>query len=80
MALPQENQMKNQDGEEIGIILDPLRYIGRVHRGEDGRVKTMEVFYDTDTIHLEDGDEFVTFTTTVLLETPRDEQTEPVPE
>lgn len=54
------------------FILDPLTYIGRVQRGEDGRVKTMEVFYDTDVIHLEDGDEFVTFTTRVLLEEPRE--------
>ena len=53
-------------------MLDPLTYIGRVHRGEDGRVDTMEVFYDDSLIHLEDGDEFVTFTTIVLLEEPRE--------
>ncbi len=60
--------MKDQNGNDVGVIFDPLMYIGRVHRGEDDRVKTMEVFYDTDTIHLEDGDEFVTFHTQVLLE------------
>ncbi len=60
--------MKDQHGNTVDFVLDPLTYIGRVHRGEDGRVKTMEVFYDTDSIHLEDGDEFVTFTTVVLLE------------
>lgn len=60
--------MKDQNGNEFGIIFDPLMYIGRVHRGEDGRVKTMEVFYDTDTLEVEDGDEFVTFNTQVLLE------------
>lgn len=52
------------------MILDPLQYIGKVTRGEDGRVRTLEVLYDTDMIQLEDGDEFVTFTTTVLLEEP----------
>ena len=48
--------------------MDPLQYVGRVTRGEDGRVATIEVFYDTDTIHIADGDEFVTFKTEVLLE------------
>jgi hypothetical protein len=64
--------VKDQHGNSIGNMpLDPLTYIGRVTRGEDGRTKTIEVFYDTDTITLEDGDEFVTFTTRVLLEEPR---------
>jgi len=62
--------MKDQNGNEYGFILDPLVYIARVHRGEDGRVKTMEVFYETDIIHLDDGDEFVTIKTQVLLEEP----------
>jgi hypothetical protein len=52
------------------MMLDPLMYIGRVARGEDGRVKTIEVIYDTDTVDVEDGDEFVTFTTQILLEEP----------
>jgi hypothetical protein len=53
-----------------GFPLDPMTYIGRVKRGDDGRVRSMEVFYDDDMIHLEDGDEFVSFTTVVLLEEP----------
>jgi hypothetical protein len=60
--------MKDQNGNTLDLPLDPLMYLGRVHRGEDGRVKTLEVFYDTDTIHIEDNDEFVTFTTRILLE------------
>lgn len=64
--------MKNQHGDELGVEpLDPLTYIGRVTRGGDGRVKTLEVFYQEDVIHLEDEDEFITFTTVVLLEEPR---------
>lgn len=49
--------------------LDPLVYLGRVHRDEGGKVVSLEVCYDNDTVHIEDGDEFVTFTTVVLLET-----------
>ena len=55
-------------GGPIEVPLDPLTYIGRVKRDPDtGRVVSMEVFYDDAVIHLEDGDEFVTFTTVVLL-------------
>lgn len=57
--------------EDKPYILDPLTYIGRVHRGENGRVDTIEVFYDDSVIHVEDGDEFVTFTTQILLEDKR---------
>jgi hypothetical protein len=48
--------------------LDPMTYIGRVKRNADtGRVESMEVFYDDSLIHIEEGDEFITFTTVVLL-------------
>lgn len=48
--------------------LDPMTYIGRVKRDpETGRVVSMEVFYDDSVIHIENGDEFITFTTVVLL-------------
>lgn len=48
--------------------MDPMTYIGRVKRNaETGRVESMEVFYDDSLIALADGDEFVTFTTVVLL-------------
>lgn len=64
--------MRDQNGNSIDLPMpmDPLLYIGRVHRGEDGRVATIEVFYDDSVIHLEDGDEFVTFRTEILLEQP----------
>lgn len=52
----------------LPMPLDPLQYVGRVHRDENGVVRTMEVFRDQDEIHIKDGDEFVTFTTVVLLE------------
>jgi hypothetical protein len=55
------------------IPLDPMVYVARVHRGEDGKTKTLEIFYESDMIHLEQGDEFVTITTRVLLENPREE-------
>lgn len=44
--------------------LDPFIHLARVTRGEDGRVRSMEVIYDTESVTIEDGDEFVTFTTT----------------
>lgn len=54
--------------EPLDFPLDPMQYIGRVKRDPDsGRVASMEVFYNDDMIHLEDGDEFITFTTTVLM-------------
>jgi hypothetical protein len=54
------------------FALDPLQYIGRVTRGEDGRVTNLEVFYDDSIITLDEDprkNEFVTFRTDVLLET-----------
>ncbi len=54
--------------EPLDIPLDPLQYIGRVTRNpETGRVASMEVFYGDDVIRLESGDEFITFTTVVLM-------------
>jgi hypothetical protein len=53
--------------------LDPMTYIGRVTRGEDGRVKNLEVYYDDSIIKLSEDpseNEFITFTTVVLLEEP----------
>ena len=58
--------MRLSNGQDI--VLDPMTYLGRVTRGDDGRVETLEVIYDDQTVHIEDGDEFVTFTTVVLLE------------
>lgn len=50
------------------FVLDPMTYLGRVKRNANtGRVESMEVFYDDSTIHIKDGDEFITFTTVVLL-------------
>lgn len=51
--------------------LDPMQYIGRVTRGEDGKVRNLEVIYDDDIVHLSEDptkNEFVTFKTEVLLE------------
>jgi hypothetical protein len=51
------------------IPLDPMTYIARItERGEDGRPRTLELFYEGDEISVTDGDSFVTFTTTHLLE------------
>jgi ribosomal protein S4E len=62
--------MPEQNAKQVfPFPLDPLMYIGRVRRDPDsGNVKHIEVFYDTDMIHLEDGDEFITFHTQVMLE------------
>lgn len=52
--------------------LDPMTYIGRIKRGTDGRPYMMEIFYEDSLIELENGDEFITFTTVVDLEQPRE--------
>lgn len=50
------------------MIQDPFQYIGRViKRGEDGKVRSMEVIHPEDTVTLEDGDEFITFVTVIDL-------------
>lgn len=56
------------------VALDPFVYLGRVKRDENGVARSLEVFRDSDVIHVEDGDEFVTFTTTepTILEGERD--------
>jgi hypothetical protein len=50
---------------------DPFQYIGRLHRDENGRVKSMDVYYPGDEkIELDDDpakNEFVTFVTVVEL-------------
>lgn len=48
--------------------LDPLEYIGLAKRDENGRIRCLEVFYEGDVIHIEGGEEFITFKTRVLLE------------
>lgn len=61
--------MKNAAGDDMNILLDPMMYIGRVKDRDDaGRVRTMEIIYDDDTVDVTDGDEFFTFRTEVLLE------------
>lgn len=61
---------KFDNGQDF--ILDPLTYLGRVkERDENGRIKLMEVIYDTDVVKLSEKVEennFFTFTTQVLLE------------
>lgn len=55
--------------DEETSVQDPFTYIGRVHRNVDtGYVETLEVFRDTDSIHVEEGDEFITFQTVITLE------------
>lgn len=51
-------------------IQDPFTYVAKVKRGDDGRVVYMEVIYREQTVTVEDGDEFVTFTTVIDLATP----------
>lgn len=50
---------------------DPFQYIGRVTaRHEDGRVKTLDVIYQDDTVTLSDDptkNDFITFVTVVDL-------------
>lgn len=48
---------------------DPMTYIGRVTRDENGKARNVEIFYPEDVIELAQGDEFITFTTVVVLET-----------
>lgn len=60
------------DDKVLSFVLDPMHYIGRVTRGDDGKVRNIEVFYDEDTVTIEQGDEFVTFVTRILLEEPRE--------
>lgn len=55
----------------INFPLDPFTYLGRVTRDKSGKVTTMEVFGPEDSITLEQGDEFITFTTVMDLTTPR---------
>ena len=50
---------------------DPFTYVGRVHRGDNGKVTSMEVFGPADTLTVSDGDEFVTFTTVTDLQGPK---------
>ncbi len=50
-------------------IMNPYLYIGKVTRDENGVVRNIEVFYDKDNIHLNNGDEFITFETKIFLET-----------
>ncbi len=51
-------------------VIDPFTYIGRVHRDDNGKITSMEVFSHADVITLADGDEFITFTTVVDLDAP----------
>jgi len=52
------------------MMPDPFTYIGRVKRDNNGMVRSIEVFYPDDMIALEQGDEFVTFVTSMDLTTP----------
>lgn len=61
----------DQNGNDLGIILDPMMYIGLATRDESGRVRTLRVIYDDESVEVkEDGMEFFTFHTQVLLEEP----------
>lgn len=52
------------------LVLDPLTYLCRiVERNIDGSPRVLEVIYDTEMVHLDDGDAFVRMTATVALET-----------
>lgn len=57
-------------------VLDPMQYIGRVKRDDEGKVRNIEVFYPTENVRLTDGDEFITFTTVILLEEPTKQETD----
>lgn len=48
--------------------LDPLMYIGLVTRRPDGKVDTIKVIYDNESVDVTDGMEFITFKTVILLE------------
>lgn len=64
--------------EAPDAIVDPFQYIGRVTRDADGKVRRLSVFYGNETFRIEDGAEFVTFTTVVDLEdaTPPDAESD----
>ena len=55
------------DIRELG--LDPLTYIGKITRDDAGKIRYLELVYDGESIKVKDLDEFLTFTTTVALET-----------
>lgn len=57
---------KHRDGR---VTARQYTYVGRVSRGAELGVDmvTLAVYRDADVIHLADGDEFVTFATTVPL-------------
>lgn len=54
--------------------LDPFQYIGRVSRGEDGKVRQIDVIYPEESVRIEDGTEFVTFTTVIDLAAREEER------
>jgi hypothetical protein len=52
------------------MMPDPFTYVGRVKRDSNGIVRSMEIFHPDDMISLEQGDEFVTFVTSIDLGAP----------
>jgi len=54
-------------------MIDPFTHIGRVlERDDTGKVRKLEVFYPEDQIELQDGDEFITFTTVIDIAQKRE--------
>lgn len=56
--------------ENMGLnIIDPLMYVAVIQRDRKGKIRKLTILYDGETIKVQDGMEFLTFTTTVALET-----------
>lgn len=48
--------------------LDPMVYLARPIRDEKGTVRSLEIIYDSESVTVAHGNEFITIQTRVLLE------------
>lgn len=51
--------------------MDPLTYVGKVKRDNEGKVREIAVIYGQESVKIKDGDEFITFTTVIDIEQSR---------
>jgi hypothetical protein len=58
----------DEEGNRLNVPLDPMVYLTKPKYDESGKVVALEVIYDDQVVHLEDGDQFLTIQTQVLLE------------
>lgn len=48
--------------------LDPFQYVALAKRDDTGKIRTLQLIYDAESIEVEEGMEFITFTTVIDLE------------